>query len=248
MVVEYSHLRRAAVRNHLFACSAVHGHLRSSVRTPALDRRGTCVALSSSLAPGPEQQCSFVARVAQHHRIIWASASDSCTFDTFQILTSVTASTPLVGAPVEMHQGTICVAPMYQQSSFWCICITLMGHLHRSVRAYIHWRLRNWKAISGQHFCSLWATLHLREALTVIRAFAGTHSSIPYALFDSIKIPNTQRLTPEKSPMLEYKLTCTLSDTQDNLYSSSSQARFHVRYLARTQASTSTLILGSMRT
>jgi hypothetical protein len=30
--------------------------------------------------------------------------------------------------------------------------------------------------------------VHLREALTVICTFAGTHASIPYALFDSIMI------------------------------------------------------------
>jgi hypothetical protein len=108
--------------------------------------------------------------------------------------------------------------------------------------------LRNCAAGSVQQFCSGRATVHQRMALTLIRTLASTHSCIPthsltLASFQTLKV-----LRPMKSPMLEYKQTCTHSDTHDNVYTSSPQARFHVHWRARTQASTSALVLERMRT
>jgi hypothetical protein len=54
-----------------------------------------------------------------------------------------------------------------------------MEKLQSSVGKYMHQRLRKWAAVSGQHICSVRATVYQRQALTVKRTFDGTHPSIP---------------------------------------------------------------------
>jgi hypothetical protein len=161
-VVESLHLRLAAVRNLLFTCSAVHGPLRSIVRTPSQDHRGTCDAVPSTLAPGRSSraassgQLRSIVQLSEDHHVTpahqrhfkFSRASRHLRLGSGHLLNSY-------WTPVEMHRGTICAVTIYQQSSVWCICITWKGHMHSSVRAYMHQCVRYWVAFSGKHFCSV---------------------------------------------------------------------------------------------
>jgi hypothetical protein len=128
------------------------------------------------------------------------------------------------------------------------MCSALIGQLQSSVGDYMHQRVRNWTAVPGQHLCSARETVHQCEALMVIRSFTGTRTSIPKNALNQVSFQPHKELRPTKSPIFEYKETCTQSDTQENLYSRLPQAHFHVRFWTLTQASKSALTIGRMRT